>query len=476
MVAGRVSVRRADEGEQLEEIDLLVIGGGTGGYTAAIRAAQLGLSAAIVEADKIGGTCLHKGCIPTKTWLHSAEVLTQTRNAATFGVQTGEPSLDYPAMRARQQAVVETLHQSIRSVIGKHKIEMIEGRGTIVSPNEVAVGERRIWAKNIVVATGSRPKGLPGLEPDGDRILTSDEMLELEEAPKSIAIIGGGAIGCEFASFFTDIGTKVTLIEALPALVPLEDSDAGKAVAKAFAARGVDVMTAANVLTDRTRSYDGVVELTVEHDGEEKQVQADTVLLAVGREAVTDGLGLENTKVEIENGWIKVDGAYRTAEPSIYAVGDAIGGLLLAHVAGAEGFIAAEAVAGKEAEKLDYDRVPRVTYSNPQVAAVGLTLDQAKERGLNAKSQRFSLKYNAMALIQDETDGFAKVVFDVDGGDVLGVHLVGAHVAEVISEAALSRFLQASAWELGTSIHPHPSLSEVLGEAAQLSAGISIYW
>ena len=460
----------------MEEIDLLVIGGGTGGYTAAIRAAQLGLSAAIVEADKVGGTCLHRGCIPTKTWLHSAEVLTQTRNAATFGVQTAEPSLDYPAMRARQRAVVDTLHKSIRSVIGKHKIEIIEGRGTIVSPNEVAVGERRIQAKQIVVATGSRPKGLPGLGPDGDRIVTSDELLERESAPESIAIIGGGAIGCEFASFFADIGSEVTLIEALPTLVPLEDSDAGKAVAKAFVARGVNVMTTAKVLTDRTRSYDSVVEVTVEHEGAEKQLQAETLLLAVGREAVTDGLGLENTKVEIENGWVKVDETYRTAEPSVYAVGDAIGGLLLAHVAGAEGFIAAEAIAGKEAERLDYDRVPRVTYSNPQVAAVGLTVDEAKERGMNAKSQRFSLKYNAMALIQDETDGFAKVVFDPDGGDVVGVHLVGAHVADIVSEAALGRFLQASAWEMGTSIHPHPSLSEVLGEAAQLSAGISIYW
>lgn len=460
----------------MEEIDLLVIGGGTGGYTAAIRAAQLGLSAAIVEADKVGGTCLHRGCIPTKTWLHSAEVLTQTRNAATFGVRTSEPSLDYPAMRARQLAVVDTLHKSIRSVIAKHKIGIIEGRGTIVSPNEVAVGDRRIQAKHIVVATGSRPKGLPGLDTDGDRIVSSDELLERDTAPKSIAIIGGGAIGCEFASFFADIGSEVTLLEALPALVPLEDADAGKALAKAFAARGVDVMTSAKVLTDRTRSYDGVAEVTVEHEGAVKQLQAEVLLLAVGREAVTDGLGLENTKVEIDHGWIKVDEAYRTAEPGIYAVGDAIGGLLLAHVAAAEGFIAAEAIAGKDAERLDYDRVPRVTYSNPQVAAVGLTLDQAKERGLNAKAQRFSLKYNAMALIQDETDGFAKVVFDQDGGDVVGVHLVGAHVADIVSEAALARFLQASAWEMGTNIHPHPSLSEVLGEAAQLSAGISIYW
>ena len=460
----------------MDEIDLLVIGGGTGGYTAAIRGTQLGLSAAIVEADKIGGTCLHRGCIPTKTWLHSAEVLTQTRNAATFGVTVSEPSLDYAVMRERQRTVVDALYKGIVGAVQKHKIEIIEGHATIVSPTEVTVGDRRLKAKSIVVATGSRPKGLPGLEPDGERIITSDEILESESAPKSIAIIGGGAIGCEFASFFIDAGAEVTLIEVMPELVPLEDADAGKTLGKALAARGVNVMTSAKVLADRTRSYDGVVEVPVEHEGAEKQVKAEVLLLAVGREAVTDGLGLESTKVEIDRGWIKVDDAYRTAEPTIFAVGDAIGGYLLAHVAGAEGFLAAEAAAGKDIEKLDYTRVPRVTYSNPQVASVGLTVEEAKERGLNAKAQRFSLKYNAMALIRDETEGFAKVVFDADSRDLLGVHLVGAQVADIVSEAALARFLQASAWELGTSIHPHPSMSEVLGEAAQLSAEISIYW
>ena len=460
----------------MDEFDLVVIGGGTGGYTAAIRATQLGLTAAIVERDKVGGTCLHRGCIPTKTWLHSAEVLSRTRNAATFGVDAGEPTLDYTVLRARQHAVIDTLHTALRSTIQKHKIEIIEGPAVITSPTEVTVGERRLKAGHIVIATGSQPKDIPGMAADGDRILNSDHILERETAPKSLVIIGGGAIGCEFASFFADIGTEVTLVEMMPTLVPLEDADAGKVLAKAFTARGVNVMTSAKLLADRTRTYDGVVEVTIEHEGAEKQAKADAVLIAVGREAVTDGLGLENTKVALERGWIAVDDAYRTAEPTIYAIGDAIGGLLLVHVAGAEGFIAAEAIAGKPAEKLDSTRVPRVTYSSPQVASVGLTVEEAKERGLNAKGQRFSLKSNAMALIQDETEGFAKVVFDQDSGDLLGVHLVGAHVSELISEAALGRFLQSSAWEIGTNIHPHPSLSEALGEAAQLSAGISIYW
>lgn len=460
----------------MDEFDLVVIGGGTGGYTAAIRARQLGLTAALVERDKVGGTCLHRGCISTKAWLYAAETLRAVRHAGAFGVVAGEPSLDYATLRQRQATVVETLHKSLRSTIQKHKVEIIEGVGKVVSPGEVVVGERRLKAKNIVVATGSQPKEIPGLETDGQRILNSDHLLQLESPPKSIAIVGAGAIGCEFASFFADIGTQVTLIEMLVTCVPLEDADAGKVVAKSFADRGVTVMTSAKVLADRTRSYDGVVKLAVEHGGETKQVKAEAVLMAVGREAVTQNLGLENTKAQIERGWVKVDETYRTDESSLYAIGDAIGGLLLAHVAGAEGHIAAEAIAGKETEKLNYNRVPRVTYSHPQVAAVGLTEAQATEQGHKAKSQRFSLKGNAMALIHDETDGFAKVVFDQESGDLLGVHLVGAHVAEMISEAALGRFLEASAWELGTSIHPHPTLSEALGDAAQLSAGISIYW
>jgi len=460
----------------LDEFDLVVIGGGTGGYTAAIRARQLGLTAALVERDKVGGTCLHRGCIPTKAWLYSAETLRAVRHAKTFGVMAGETALDYAALRQRQATVVETLHKSLRSTIQKHKVEIIEGEAKIASPGEVIVGERRLKAKNIVVATGSQPKEILGLETDGERILNSDHLLRLEKPPKSVAIIGAGAIGCEFASFFADIGTQVTLIEMLATCVPLEDADAGKVVAKSFAERGVTVMTSAKVLADRTRSYDSVVELAVEHGGETKQVKAGAVLMAVGREAVTQKLGLENTKAQIERGWVKVDEKYRTDEPSVYAIGDAIGGLLLAHVAGAEGHIAAAVIAGQETEKLDYKRVPRVTYSHPQVASVGITEAQAKEQGHKAKAQRFSLKGSAMALIHDETDGFAKVVFDQESGDLLGVHLVGAHVAEMISEAALGRFLEASAWELGTSIHPHPTLSEALGDAAQLSAGISIYW
>jgi dihydrolipoamide dehydrogenase len=461
----------------VDSFDVVVIGGGTGGYTAAIRATQLGLTAALVERDKVGGTCLHRGCIPTKVWLHTAETLNRARGASTFGVDiTGEPALNYAAMRSRQFQVVDALHKGIRGTVQKHKIEIIEGQAQIASPGSVRVGDRTLEARNTVIATGSEPRDIAGLEADGDRIVTSDHLLQLEEPPRSIAIIGAGAVGCEFASFFADIGSEVTLIEILPTCVPLEDADAGKLLGKSFAARGVQVMTSAKVMAARTRSYDGVVELAVEHEGVEKQVKAEKVLVAVGRQAVTRGLGLENTAAKIDRGWVQVDEAYCTAEPTVFAVGDAIGGMLLAHVAGAEGFIAAEAIAGKEPEQLDYNRVPRVTYSSPQVAAVGLTEAQAKEQGRNAKATRFSMKYNAMALIHGQPEGFAKVVHDQDSGDFLGVTLVGEGVADLISEAALARFVESSAWEVGANIHPHPTLSEVLGEAAQLSAEISIYW
>lgn len=462
----------------MDDFDLVVIGGGSGGYTAAIRAKQHGLSVAIVEKSKVGGTCLHRGCIPTKVWLESAHVLTQVRRAGDFAVRSeGGAALDFPALVERQHKVVGAIHDSLRGVIErKHKIEIVEGEARFVSSTEIAVGNRTLGAKNVVIATGSQPKEIPGLEADGTRVHDSDTLLGLETLPESIVIIGAGAVGCEFASFFTDIGAEVTLVEMMPTIVPLEEPDIGKALAKALESRGATVLTDAKVLTDKTRTYDGKVEVTVESDGVAKPIVADAALVAVGREAVVSDLALENTDVRLDGGFVSVDEMYRTADPAVYAVGDAIGGMLLAHVAAAEGFIAGESIAGNEPEPLDYSRVPRVTYSHPQVASVGLTLAQAKDAGHDAKSQRVSFRPNAMALIQGETDGLAKVVTDQESGDLLGVHLYGAHVSEMISEAALARFLQASAWEIGTNIHPHPTLSEALGEAAQLSAGINIYW
>jgi dihydrolipoamide dehydrogenase len=360
-------------------------------------------------------------------------------------------------------------------VIEKHGIEIVEGQATFKSSTEIAVGDRILSTRFTVIATGSQPRAVPGLESDGAKIMTSDDVLKMEAPPKSIAIIGAGAIGCEFASFFQEIGCEVALIEMMDTLLPLEDVDVGKALARVFEAHGINVLTSARVLPDKTRSYDGVVELSVEHSGEEKKVAAEVVLVAVGRQAVTEGLGLENTRVTLDRGYIKAGEAYVTDDPAIYAIGDANGGLLLVHVAGAEGAIAAEAITGKPAENLDVNRVPRVTYSHPQVASVGLTERQAKEAGRNAKSARYSFRSNAMALIKNEPEGFAKVTYDADSGDLLGVHIIGPTAGELITEAALAKFIQGSAWEIAANIHPHPSLSEALGDAAQIAAGISIY-
>ena len=460
----------------MEAFDLVVIGGGTGGYTAAIHATQLGLTAALVERDKVGGVCLHRGCIPTKLLLETAHNLSLIRNSRTFGIAADNVSLDYSLLAARKQQVVGALHKNLRSVIQKHKVEIIEGHARLLSPTEVDVDGRRLGAKSVVLATGSKPKALPGLEPDGVHILTSDHCLEMTEVPNSIVVLGAGSVGLEFASFYLDVGADVTVIELLPRLLPLEDADLGKGIEKLLTARGAAVLTSARVRPETTRTFDNVVELTVEHAGSEKAVRAEKVLVATGRDALTEGLGLENTNARVEKGYVQVDDSYRTDEPSVFAVGDLIGGLQLAHVAAVEGFLAAEAIAGKETERLDYNRVPRVTYTRPHVAAVGLTEEQARERGNNVKTRRFSYRNNAMALIQDETDGFVKLVYDGDSGDVLGVHILGHQAGELIAEAALARFLNVSAWEMGSNIHPHPSLSEVLGEAAQLSAGISIYW
>ncbi|HLB27091.1 MAG TPA: dihydrolipoyl dehydrogenase [Dehalococcoidia bacterium] len=460
----------------MADFDVVAIGGGSGGYTAAIHATQLGLSAALIERDKVGGVCLHKGCIPTKVLLETAQNLSLARRSGTFGINVDNISLDYAVLRGRQDQVVGTLHKSLRSLIQKHKVEIIEGEARLLSPTEIEVGGGRVGARHVVLATGSQPKALPGLEPDGERILTSDHCLELAGVPKSIAVIGAGSIGLEFASFFLDVGAEVTVIEALPRLLPLEDADLGRGIEKLLAARGATVLTAARVQPEATRIYDSVVELAVEQESGQQTVRAERVLVATGRGGVTDGLGLENTNVKVEKGYVQADGSYRTAEPNIFAVGDVIGGLQLAHVAAAEGYLAAEAIAGKDVEPLDYNRVPRVAYTRPHVAAVGLTEEQARERGGRVKTQRFSFRGNAMALIHDETEGFVKLVYDADSGDVLGVHILGHEGGELIAEAGLARFLNASAWEMGASVHPHPSLSEVVGEAAQLSAGISIYW
>jgi len=457
----------------VDAFDLVVLGGGTGGYTAAIRAAQLGLGAAIVEEDKVGGVCLHRGCIPTKVMLESAEALSLVRRSKKLGIEAENIRLDFPSVARRQREVVEGLYKNLQNLIRKHRIEVIAGRGRFLSPTEIAVGggERKLSARHVIIATGSRSKELPGLSCDGQHVLTSDHALALEALPESVIIIGAGSVGLEFASAYLDFGCQVILVEMMPNLLPLEDSDLGAGMGRLLAQRGANVLAGTRVLADSVRVYDDVVEVPAEREGEKSVLRAQKVLVAVGRRGNVEDLGLEKTGVQTEGGFVRVDKHMQTAEPNIYAVGDVAGGLLLAHVAAAEGVLAAEAIAGQKPEPIDYSRMPRVVYTRPRVAAVGLTEAEAKAQGHEVKLGRFPFRYNAMALIKDEPDGFVKVVTDVESGDLLGVHILGSGADEVIGQGALARWLDASAWEVAASVRPHPSLSEALGEALELATG-----
>ncbi len=465
-----------------DTFDLVVMGGGTAGYTAAIRAVQLGLSAVIIEQDRIGGVCLHHGCIPTKALLESAEALHQARTSETFGIiSSGEPSLDYTRALARKTQIVEQLHTNLRAVIRKKGIEIIAGRGVFTSSTGIAVkladgGSRTVSTSRTLVATGSRPRELAGLPAGGQRVLTSDHLLELATAPESIAIIGGGAVGLEFASFFLDLGCPVTVIEALDRLLPAEDASLGEGLARLLADRGATIYTGASLLAAASAvSADGVT-LALECGGQRVQVDCSHVLVAIGRQGNVEGIGLEQTAARVEGGFVRVGADLRTDDANVYAAGDVTGHLLLAHAAAAEGFLAAQAIAGRETAALDYRSVPRVVYTRPQAAAVGLPEAEAQERGYAVKTRRFSFRNNSMAHIHGETDGFVKLVFEAESGRLLGAHVLGPDAVELISEAGLAISQGLPIGALADNIHPHPSLSETLNEAARLSAGLSIYW
>ena len=451
--------------------DVIVLGGGTGGYVAAIRGAQLGLNVALVESDKVGGTCLHRGCIPTKALLESAEVLELTRHSAKFGVNAGEPTFDYPAIQARKQGIVDQLHKGIEGLLKSNKITKIDGKGRFLSPTKLQVtladGKTTdVEAKNIVLATGSYARSLPGLNVDGKKVITSDHVLELQAPPATLIVVGAGAVGVEFASLFLDLGTKVTLVEAAPSLVPLEDKDVGVELEKQFTARGMAVFKGAMLKTDTYKETADGVSVEIEVKGERKILSAAKLLVAVGRGGIIDDIGLDKLKVKTERGYVQVDQDFRTAEPTVYAIGDVNGGMLLAHVAAAEGEHAMEVIAGHHAQPIDYNRVPRCTYCRPQIASMGLSEDQAKEKGYKVKTGRFPFIANGRALIHGEPGGFVKVIADEGTGELLGMFIVGHNATELIAEAALAKFQESTTKEIGLSIHAHPTLSEAVGEAA----------
>lgn len=471
------------------DFDLVVLGAGTGGYTAAFRAGQLGLKVALVDEDKIGGTCLHRGCIPAKALLEGAGLMERIRHAKQYGITLpGEPTIDYAGLAAQKDMVVKRMWTGLKTLPAKYKVTWIQGRGRLDGPSRVRVqqsgedgtpgagGERILQATDVILATGSRVKSLPGLTPDGTRILTSDDVLKLTALPKDIIIVGAGAVGVEFASMFHDVGVGVTLLEYLPQIVPLEDSEVSKVVERSFTKRGITVMTSARFDPAAVKTgKDGVTVLVGPEGKEPSELHAEVMLVATGRAANIEDIGLETTRVETDRGIIKVDGHMRTKEPHVYAIGDIVGGLWLAHTAAHEGIVAAHVIAGEDdVHPMDYTAQPRATYCRPEVASIGLTEEQVKAAGTPYKVGRMPFQAVAKALIGGEYEGFTKVIGHAETQETLGIHIVGPHATDLIAEASLAFTLEATPWEIGAATHPHPTLSEAIGEAALNLDGRSI--
>jgi len=464
-----------------EPYDLVIIGGGPGGYVGAIRATQLGLRTALVEREKVGGTCLHVGCIPTKALLVTAELLEHLKDAADLGVQTGEIAVDFAAAQKRKARVVDTLYKGTQFLMRKNKIDVFTGEGRFLSREKIGVAladgsETELTARHTMIATGSAPRSLPGITIDNRRILDSTGALALTEVPRSIAILGAGPVGVEFASLFRAMGSEVTVIELLPTLVPLEDEEIGQTLERSFARRGIRSLT--NATAQSARLSGDRVTLTVVRGNETQTLEADYLLVAIGRAPVTSGLSLDEAGVALEKGAPTVDEHLQTTAPSVYAIGDVLTGgrpFRLAHVASDEAIAVAEHIAGLRGHPLNYDAVPRPTYSIPQVATVGLTEKQAREQGFEVKVGRFSFQPNSKAVIQGTREGFVKVVTDAKIGEILGVHMIGPVVTELLAEGVAAKYLEATVAELAAAVHSHPTLSEALKEAALDAMGRVIH-
>lgn len=469
-----------------EEYDLIILGGGTGGYVAAIRASQLGLKTALVEKGKLGGTCLHKGCIPSKALLRSAEVYATAKRGGEFGIEIGDVTVNFTKVQERKEKIVDQLHKGVQHLMKQGKIDVYEGTGRILGPSifspmpgtisvEMNNGDDNamLIPKNVIVATGSRPRTLPGLEIGGN-VMTSDEALAMTEVPKSIIIVGGGVIGIEWASMLSDFGAEVTVIEYSDRIIPTEDKDVSKEMQRLMKKKGVKIVTNAKVLPETLQQGDKV-KISAEIKGETKEFEAEKLLVSVGRQANVEGIGLENTEIQVEKGYIAANEFFQTKESHIYAIGDVIGGLQLAHVASHEGITAVEHIAGNNPSPIDYSLVSKCIYSAPEAASVGITEEEAKEKGFKVKTGKFSFRAIGKALVFGESDGFVKIVADEETNDILGVHMIGPHVTDMISEAGLAKVLDATPWEVAHTIHPHPTLSEAIGEAALAVEGKAIH-
>ncbi len=458
--------------------DIAILGGGTGGYVAAIRAAQLGKEVVIIEQDKLGGTCLHRGCIPSKSLLRSAEVYALMQDSEDYGIAAENITLQFAKVQARKQGIVDQLHQGVQYLMRKNKIKVVQGKGRVIGPSifspqsgAVAVeyedGEMEtVVSKNLIIATGSRPRVLPGLEADGQLILNSDHALQLESLPESMLIVGGGVIGMEWASMLNDFGVKITVVEAASQILPAEDQEVARELRKLLEQRGVTIYTDATLLTDTYAPAADQQELsiTIRHQEQEHVLTVSKVFVSIGRQANAESIGLANTDVQIVNGFIKVNSKMQTTESHIYAIGDVIGGLQLAHAASHEGIAAVNHICGEE---VHYNplQVSRCVYTRPEVASTGITEQEATAQGIDVKVGKFPFKAIGKALVYGESDGFVKVIADRNTDDLLGVQIIGPQATDLISEAALAQFLNATPWEVAQTVHAHPTLAEILGEA-----------
>jgi dihydrolipoamide dehydrogenase len=463
-----------------KEFDVCVIGTGPGGYVAAIRASQLGMKTAVVEKRFLGGVCLNIGCIPTKALLRSAEIFESISNASDYGVDVKEFSVNFEAMIKRSRKVADKMSKGVQFLMKANKIDVIHGKGVFKSPKELSVQDENgeetetIKAKHFIIATGARPRELPNLKIDGKMIIDSERAMQLESQPKKMVIIGAGAIGVEFAYFYNSIGTEVTLVELQKTLVPVEDEDIGKELAKINKKKGMNILTESSV--EKVEKKGKGVKVTIKTKNGNEVVEADVVLSAVGVTGNIEDIGLDKAGVESEKGAIKVDKkTYKTTADNIYAIGDVIGAPWLAHKASHEGVVLAELLAGKKPAAVNYKNIPGCTYCEPQIASVGLTEKQAKEEGYNILVGKFPFSASGKATGLGHEEGFVKVIFDEKYGEWLGCHMIGSHVTELIAEAVVARDLETTGHEIISAVHPHPTMSEAVMEAVAEAYGEGVH-
>lgn len=462
-----------------QRYDLVVIGGGPGGYVAAIRGAQLGMRVALIEKEKLGGVCLNIGCIPTKALLRNAELLHLLKHASEFGISFDNLRVDFGAAIRRSRRIAERLSKGVEFLMKKNKIEVLNGEGRLLSPRKIGIfadgqAKGEVEAENLILATGSRPKLIPGLPIDGRRVLTSNEALLLEEAPQSITLIGAGAVGVEFADIYNAYGIEVTLIEMLPRVLPVEDTEISDLLAKAFVKKGIRIMTGALVQGVEVGADRVVLQLKKGEAVEELSTEA--VLVAVGRVPNTEGIGLEEAGISLDRGsFIQVDEKLQTTVSNVYAIGDCIGPPLLAHKAMHEGVLVVEEIAGIGRGRLDHRRIPNCTYCEPQVASIGLTEEEAREQGFKIKVGRFPFQANGKALAMGSPEGLVKVIADSETGEILGVHIIGPEATELIALAGSAMTLEATPEAIAHVIHAHPTLSEAFAEANLAILGRAVH-